>query len=312
MNLPSPYATTSAASVASAAPELSLPRTLLALREDGFPDEALRRAAQTAAALGHELHVLRVLRDTTRFNPLFPQRNVGAALEALDRSEKAMRQTRSWLFEELHDEELLERLVVRAGSYEDVTIEHAKALGASLVVLPSWPRRMGRLAATVACAVGKPVIVAKPRGREDSIVAATSLAEDGYPVLRRAASLGRRLGSSLVAVHNVVPLFSATTILTPFAGTESIASVLELRTRRLRSAARRLSASANTVLTIGLDSSKAILAEAKARKADMVVVGARPRSWVDRVISSDVAADVVDTAKRTVVVEPLVDAPLAH
>lgn len=312
MNLPSPYASPSAASVAASGANLALPRTLLVLRDEGFPDAALHRAAQMAAALGHELHVLRVLRDTTRFNPLFPQRNVDVALEALDRSEKSVRRTRSWLFEELCDEDLLERLVVRAGSYEALTIEHAKALGASLVVLPTWPRRMGRLAATVACAIGKPVVVARPRGREDSIVAATSLAEEGYPVLRRAASLGRRLGSRLVAVHNVVPLFSATSILTPFANTESIASVLELRTRRLRSAARRLSESSNTVLTIGLDSCNAILAEAKARKADMVVVGARPRSWVDRVISSDVAADVVDTAKRTVVVEPLVDAPLAH
>lgn len=295
-----------------ASAEPRVPRTLLSLMDDGFPDAALHRAVQTAAALGHELFVLRVLRDATRYSPLFPHNDVAAALESLVRSEKAVRQTRSWLFDVVRDESLLERLAVRTGRYEDVTIAHAKALGAAIVVLPSCSRRMGRIAATVACAIGKPVVVAKPRGKEDSIVAATSLAEEGYPVLRRAAALGRRLGSRMIAVHNVVPFLSVTPVLAPFATTDSISSVLELRTRRLRNAARRLSASSNAVLTVGLDSCKAILEEARARKADMVVVGARRRSWIERLLSSDVAADVVDAAKRTVVVEPLPDASLAH
>ncbi|MBK8214770.1 MAG: universal stress protein [Myxococcales bacterium] len=281
-------------------------RTLLAFRGDELPSAALRRAVQTSAALGHELHVLRVLPSLVRHNVLFPQRNVSDAFQALELSEKAVRSTRSWLLDALGDDGTAERLVVRTGGFEEATIAYAREIRASLVVVPAGGRRVGRSASTIACAIGKPVLVPKARGKEDTIVAATSLAEEGYPVLRRAARLGRSLGGRMVAVHNVVPFVSIADIASPFSQMgDTIASVLELRTRRLRGAARRMAATSSSVITVGLDSCRAILDEARTRDADIVVVGARPRSWVDRVLSSDLAADVVDKARRTVVVEPL-------
>ncbi|HEX5658601.1 MAG TPA: universal stress protein, partial [Polyangiales bacterium] len=53
------------------------------------------------------------------------------------------------------------------------------------------------------------------------------------------------------------------------------------------------------------DAARAILQEARARNADLVVVGLRRRSWLDRLLSPSVASAVVRGARRSVLVTPL-------
>ena len=53
------------------------------------------------------------------------------------------------------------------------------------------------------------VLVAHEPGRRKSILAATDLTSDGFPVLEQAARLGLALETSLTALHNVDPLMVA-------------------------------------------------------------------------------------------------------
>ncbi|MBK8259309.1 MAG: universal stress protein [Polyangiaceae bacterium] len=51
-----------------------------------------------------------------------------------------------------------------------------------------------------------------------------------------------------------------------------------------------------------------VLGEAREHNADLVVVGTRKRTWFDRLVAGSVAEQIVNRAKRSVLVTPLDDA----
>lgn len=264
---------------------------------------SLRAAGRAAAALGLDLHVLRVLPSMNRVNPLFPQATIASTFSAMAASERMMRATRSWVLDVLEDDRVADRVVVVRGSFGDEVIRRAADVGASLVVLPASVSKLGRAATEIACATQVPVLVPRKMGTKDTIVAATSLSVDGNPVLHRAAQLGETLRAPVVAVHNLAPL--------PFdtgswgAYLDRTITFAEGMSRRLHDAVGRLSTRATGVVTTATDPTEGILAAAREQEADLVVVGARRRSWIERTLSHDVAASVVNTAKRSVLVEPI-------
>lgn len=289
------------------------PRLLLALGASGRPTASLERTLALAAALGAQVHVLRVLPRLSRLQALFSRRDVSAAARAVERTLRANRATRAWLRDALGKDDALGRGGIGHGGIEHVAIAHgelveqaaayAATLEASLIVVPAREGRLGKTVTALASAAGVPVLVAHERAGKPAIVAATDLREGDYPVLRKAASLGQRLEARLVAVHNVgSAALGATPVWAVGAPRPPLAQAS--RAEELAAAARGLPIDAETIVLDELSSADAILAEARAHDADIVVVGTRRRGWLDDLAGS-VAIEVVNRAACTVLVLPL-------
>lgn len=290
------------------------PVVLFALFEDGRPTASLLRAVALARVLDADLHVLRVLPELTRVNTLFPQNNVMDAVRTVERTLQTNRATRAWLRSCLHEEESdVEHFAVAHGGFVEKVAEHAAELDALLIVVPPREGRMGRTITSLASTSGVPVLVARAATKDETIVAATDLESEGYPVLRRAAQLGQQLDAPVIAVHNVNPMSVVVGIdmawpVTVLPGDPT----REARRARLMRATDKLPADARAVVRNEVNPVDAILAEARQHDADLVVVGTRKRGWFDRLVGGSVAAQVVNRAKRSVLVTPLNDAgPLA-
>ena len=289
------------------APDPISKRILLALFETGTPDESLQRAFTLCRRLSAELHVLRVLPALSDVNPKVPSLSGTHAVAALTRIVRAEQETKAWLANTLPDEQSA-RLQVRCGAFAEQVAAHAAALGADLIVMPPGEGRFGITVTGLASATGRPVLVARAATSEAAIVGATDLEDAGYPVLRKAAELAFRLKARVVAVHNVNPI--------PDTVSKGVASpvmrrsdegVSEADMQRLAHLAEQVPVDADTVIGHEANTVDAILREARILDADLVVVGTRPRprSWLNRLIGGRVAAQVVNRARRSVLVVPL-------
>jgi nucleotide-binding universal stress UspA family protein len=89
------------------------------------------------------------------------------------------------------------------------------------------------------------------------------------------------------------------------AGVLSTDDSTTLRGARLNAMNDNIDANAEAVVTGEPEPAEAILREARARDADIVVVGTHPKNWFSRIVSGSVAVDVVNGAKRSVLVMPL-------
>jgi nucleotide-binding universal stress UspA family protein len=74
---------------------------------------------------------------------------------------------------------------------------------------------------------------------------------------------------------------------------------------RLADASQRMPVSVTSVVSNRVDAVEAILGEASAHEADVVVIGTRPKGWFARWTARKVAQRVVSNAKRSVLVMPL-------
>lgn len=285
------------------------PVVLFAMYESGRPTLSLMRAAALARVLEADLHVMRVLPERPRVNPLFPQHNLADAVGTVESTVRVDRSTRAWLRACLGRRTAAGvPTVIAHGAFVSRVVEHATALEAVLIVVPPRKARLGHLVTSLASAACVPVLVAREATRGDTIIAATDLESPEYPVLSRAARLGQRLDAPVVAVHNLTPMSLAV----PLDPTVPPAVLLENPIQEVRSAhlsqvAERLAATTHPVVRTEVDPVDAILAEARACDADLVVVGTHRRSWLNRLLRGSIAAQVVNRAKRSVLVTPLTD-----
>ncbi|MBN1606400.1 MAG: universal stress protein [Polyangiaceae bacterium] len=281
-------------------------RILLALFESGRPTPTLQRAAALARTHGAELHVLRVVPSSTAASV----RQRAAKAHGVTRDDiwalRALRDTRAWLATVLGETFGGDRLTVRIGTFVEQVSATAIELGADMIVVPPRPGRLGTIVTSIVRAAQVPVLVARKSTSEQGIVAATDLARPDYPVLRKAVEFGARVAAPVVAIHNVSP--GAPAAKPPAAGprtADSRGDKAESRTARLTAASQHLGVHADLVVAGALNPVDAILGEARARNARWVVVGTRPRSWFGRTVSGSVAAQVVNRARRSVLVTPL-------
>lgn len=84
-------------------------------------------------------------------------------------------------------------------------------------------------------------------------------------------------------------------------------SVRKARSARLSQASQKLAADARAVIRNEVNPVDALLREAREHDADLVVVGTRRRGWFECFRARSVAAQVVNRAKRSVLVMPLRD-----
>jgi nucleotide-binding universal stress UspA family protein len=149
-------------------------------------------------------------------------------------------------------------------------------------------------------------LVARAAVPGQAIVAAADLARRDVPVLRKAGALSLSLGAPLIVVHNINP---ASSYVSSGMGAPIVCftgeALIETRRSYLLDAARALSLQLEPVVSIERDAVDAILTTARARNADLIVVGTNPRFWVVRLLTDGIAAALVDRANRSVLVVPL-------
>jgi nucleotide-binding universal stress UspA family protein len=136
-------------------------------------------------------------------------------------------------------------------------------------------------------------------------------------VLWKAAELGQRLRAKLIALHNVDPIRHAELLpgalaagamtigAGAWASANQPAASSNARLEQLTRATARLPLEAEPMVLSEADAASAILSQAGALDADCVVVGARYRHWLEELACGSVARQVVERARRSVLVVPV-------
>lgn len=277
---------------------LASPVIVLSLSEHGYPTQCLMRAHRLASSLRARLHVLRVLpRDWRCCAP----RSAGATQRTL----ASLGATQSWTRQVLGESASIEALTVKSGDFVEQTGIYAAQNGGQLIVVsPNARPSIGSAATILARISGIRVLVAREPREQHTIVAATDLDSADYPVLHEAAEFARWLKAPVVALHQ---LRDASWSRRTF-GWQSrrwSATARAARARELANISQRLHFASHLIVSSGASPTDAILRQARTCEADLVVVGTHCRRWSERVTTHSVCAQIIDRARRSVLVTPL-------
>jgi nucleotide-binding universal stress UspA family protein len=284
---------------------------VFALRADEFPSESLRRAVALCEAMHADLRILRVVDPVPFVSRSMRPFDTSDATRALDALAQLRRATQSWIESTLGGAFAPHQLELARGDFVEVTRERTLDLGAVLTVVAPSQRLLDSSIESLATQTGIPVLVARSSAELDPfVVAATDLEDTEFPVLRAASKLAQILGAAVIPVHNVSPLpvLLREALHHPRALSQR-AAWIEIAQERKRSglerAADELELGQAGVVLSDYDAARGILEEARSRKADLVVVGLRNRSWLERLLSPSVATCIVRDARRSVLITPL-------
>jgi nucleotide-binding universal stress UspA family protein len=269
---------------------------LLVLTYGDYPTEALEQCVSLAQSLEADLHVLQILAPDYHVMPSVPDLDLIQATQRVERCLAAARLTRTWCDVVLTSPLSAKRLRIRIGDFVEGAASRAAEVDAAFIVLAPSTGRLGATAADLARASSRPVLVARTPIRRATLLAATDLKDDYYWVLRQAAELGSRLEAPVVAVHNVSCLPTAFDRHAP----RRLDSI-HTQALRLVRAAKQLESSMETIVATEVDPVDAILDQALAHDADIIVVGTRPGGGLS---DRSVAAKVVSRSDRSVLITP--------
>lgn len=280
------------------------PVIILSLMEHDYPTFALWRANRLAKVLRAHLTVLRVLPCARpRIARLWLRGASSDPARAMGRTLGAMGATQTWIRDVVQDITAVRCVTIKRGDFVEQTALHGIENRAQLIVVSSAERELGASFSALASLSGIRVLVGREARKHDSILAATDLASPAYPVLRDAAELGQRLAAPVIALHQVDAV-------NRWGGRARSAGngsrLFESRTRELATISQHLQLSAHTVVCNDISPTQAILQEARSRDADLVVVGTRSRGRSRRGGADSVCAQVVDHARRSILITPCV------
>lgn len=264
---------------------------LFALCGTDHPTAGMQRAVALCRVLGAELHLLRVLPE---LGP--PQRGASDGVEMP--APTSIEPHLCWLERLLIDEISLDRVQVRRGALVEQAAAHASELRSDVIVLAPYETQCGTDVTELVHKSGLPVLVARAASASKVILAATNLDDPHFPVLAAASELAARFGSEVVAVHSVDPLSGMVCegVASPIVRVDD--TVAEKCAELLASVSPPLGPATRLVVSHEANPVSAILYEARARDADLLVVGTSPGSqWV--------ATQIVDRVRSSVLVVPL-------
>jgi nucleotide-binding universal stress UspA family protein len=269
------------------------PRVLLALRELDPSNASLQWARVLADALQADLDVCRVLPET----PATEGAPAGRAwLETTRRLLAATRETRRWCADALPNAALSERLIPGAANIVEEAALRARERGVDWIVMPDVHDGCGRSATALARASGCPVLVARAPTSRSTLLLATDVSEDLYPISSRAAALAEALHAPVLAFHDVgfrVPeLSSRVNALTD--------AWAQIQLERLAGGGHQRLPELEVLLAHGTDRVETILQQARREDAEIIIVGLSEGADAE----TDLAAEVVDHAIRSVLVVP--------
>jgi nucleotide-binding universal stress UspA family protein len=250
---------------------------------------------------------VRVLPDEEDVGCALDEDNAVTILRAVEHALVSHRATSSWIRRLSSPSSMPRKFSILRGDFVTQIAHYVQEVDAQLLLLPTRGENVSKLVTALSVRTRTPVIVSRAPCTIHTIIAATDLRGSEYPVLRFAGDLGRRLDSDIVAVHNLDPQPLAGQVKRGDAG-----DVLRgepgraARLERLRRVSQRLLAPVQPVVRDDADAVDAILDEARARDAHLIVVGLRRGQRRERFTSS-VAARVIDLAQRSVLVVPIPD-----
>lgn len=278
---------------------------------------ALQPAASWAEAFNAKLYVLYLMGVRRRSHMLFPQRHLAEVFEHHLAIEVLQETVQKWVKNLTGQWLPPEQILVVEGNASCQIVAAAIKIDAGLIVM-GLPRvgepgpsdcLTGREISRLVSRSHKPVLVARSNAAATQVLAATDFTDPSYPALRYASSLADRVGADLTFLHHVYPSYASFTALS-FAAPIPIwpTDVICLRTHDARARIDRLAAQfgegIETVVTEGDDTASRILAEAAARHADMIVVGAHETGVLQRLLYHPVGVEVIEQATASVLVVP--------
>lgn len=155
---------------------------------------------------------------------------------------------------------------IRIGDFLGQVGRFARACGARLIVVLPREGRAGSRVTALAGASAHPVLVARSFESFRTLVAATDLEDDDYPVLRSAAVLGDQLRADVLAVHNVSPVAAVLPVESAFATALLLtADTVKLRRQRLVRATAALTAKMQHLIANRPDTVSVILEQCQSR-----------------------------------------------
>ncbi len=270
-------------------------------------DETVRQAGALARRRGSPLHVCHVVPDMTPSRPLFPHlkradAEAVLAFEARVAEELAARVVRLTGLERSDF-----RVAVVRGSPHGGILGEAARTRARLIVVGGRVTPAPGLAHTAELVVRYadcPVLVVRPSPNSGPVLAATDLSEVSLPAVAAAAALADERGSRLVVVHVVETLAVGTGALgipLPVPSGVQVADWLEDARAQLRTAVAALGATAETMVLDG-HPTRTILRTAQELEAQLLVVGTRGRTGLERMAMGSVAETVVRESSVSVLV----------
>jgi nucleotide-binding universal stress UspA family protein len=287
-----------------------MPRTRILAATDLSDSSALAlRDADARAGAGSALCVCHVIPSWQRVNALFPQFNLPAIEADEARDARARSVVTAFVREAIGRSEDAYELSVVHGDAAAEIVRVAQAWRADLVVVGSHgptplPRtRLGSVAEDVVRHAHCPALVVRPKTGTGCVVGATDFSDSALPALRAAAEEARRVGGHAVFAHSVEwPLV----VDSQFVGWTTIDQEfmrnLERTSRqRLEDALAASGVQGECRVAYG-EPGRALVREAEAVRADLLVVGTHGRSGISRMVLGSVAEFVVRTAPCSVLV----------
>jgi len=277
-------------------------------------DEAIRQGHAWASASNGELAVCHVVPSVLGKNMLFPQFNLPETNEILDvekRAAEALEQRVTTLTGRTPDNV---RLIVANGSADSQILSAAEEWGATLLVVGSRGLSgfdrvlLGSVAERVVRYAHTTVLVARPHAVTGRVLAATDFSDPSIPAVEAAAEVARALGKKLTLMHSIdvgpSPIFGFTV---PFGGTaitvppEVLKEAREGITTMLKGLLEQYRIDGGWKVVEGRPG-PAIVKEAEAVGAELVVVGTRGRTGLPRMAFGSVAELVVRSAHSSVLI----------
>lgn len=276
------------------------------LTEDSL--STARRGAAWAAERGAKLVIVHVVADSVRHHALFPQRQLGDSLASATVKQAAGEALAQFAAEALgptHEAQLrleyggvAERVLTVATETEASGIAvGSPRLGVSRWILGASADRIIRHATC-------PVLVVRTEGAPKSVVAATDFSDAALPAVRTAHAIARVANARLTVVHVVASPRVTTNAWMHGSATDAVVMESELSResqKRLEGIASDLGPPTKARMVHG-DPAEGVLEAAAQAEADLLVVGTRGHTGLQRLLIGSVAERIVHHATCSVLV----------
>lgn len=251
---------------------------------------ALDRGASLATTVGAELRLVHVVAHRV---PPHPERTFRVA----ERARSYKKAIREWALFETGIELSERKIHVRYGRVPTNVRSVCRAVGADILVVGGRAEHgspeTGKKVRSMIRGANCPILLASPP-KDGDILVATDLEDPSIPVVCAAVDFGRSVGRKVSLVHNVrVGSASVRVVLPRMISEQLVLGPLA----RLDGIVRGAPVLEDATVTCRHSTAAAVLELARAREADLLVVGAKEEL-------GGTARDVLDNAVRSVLVVP--------
>lgn len=264
-------------------------------------DLALVEAHRRARDLGATVGVVHAIPAIEAIRPLFPQRLTDDVLRAAElpvRAEATLRRR----FETLGVGDVPIEVFLEQGTTAEGALNVIERWQPHLIVIGA-PEEGPVDAERLVRHVSVPILIARPGPQTRRVVTGTDFSDPSLPAIRAAADAAARLGGELLVVHaievNPISIYGV-----DLPAMISLTSPGEMQTSaqaRLDEALRKLGLEAETAICVGPPSLE-LVKIARAREAELLVIGTHGRTGLTRFLLGSVAESVIQHAPCSVLV----------